>query len=305
MGKTFYLGVVLFAIGLVVCGRSSFADDAGLQRGVKKGDFNTDFPQTIRFEHIMQSDGQQMAKQVSALLNKYGWDGWGHKKYDFGGKWSDQQAQEKKRLFNDWASGNSFEWIDPVWSFSGHNPKIESLFSGCTELTHSVIAPNTKMETKPASIPLPLEVKIGPVAVYEIDPKKIDGDPKDKRYLVMFIFNNFPLNEIPDGKYLNIETSIFDHNIYLIDLDECTYVYKMLLNGGHWGGYSERNIPRLTGVGYYEGKIAFYNVYDLNLDSSRRGGQYERNIQGDLNFYSFISNRFENQSLFLTNRKEM
>ena len=242
---------------------------------------STSNSETTRFERIVQSNGRDMATEVSKLLSQYGWEGWGHKKYDFG-KWTEEQMKEKRRLFDDWAADKGFEWIDPVWSFSGSDLRVTEILSGCKELTHSVIAPNTKVESRPASLILPLDVGLGPIAVYKIDSEKISNDLMHKRYAVVIRFNDLPVQNMTNGSEIRTGVPFFYNSAYLIDLEACEYQRLLNLGGSYLGGYTSESIPRLTGVGYRNGRLALYDVHDIS--PVYRGGR-QKELQAYLYFF--------------------
>jgi len=235
----------------------------GLQRQNKVSANNPrSVQEVIRFERIAQLNGQEMFSEVSKLLNQHGWEGWGHKKYDFG-KWTNEQMKEKRQLFDDWAAGKGFEWIDPVWSFSGNDLKITKILSGCKELTHPVIAPDTVIELRPGPMVLPLDAGLGPIAVYKIDSPNISNNLADNRYAIVVKFNDAS-ERITDGEEIEIGYPLFYNSVYIIDLNECKYKRIANLGNGYLGGYMKDSIPRLTGVGYHDGRLALYDIYDVS-----------------------------------------
>ncbi len=256
--KRYYPGILLAVYLLSVIAISAFAQETTPKDSPSK--------EYIRFEPIARLSGQEMALEAMKVLNQYEYEeGWHGKHYKFSAANKDGALpKEKKALFDDWASGNGFEWIDPVWGDSVNDPVIQERLKGCDSFSAD---PVLYKENESLLIRRHrFYPHIGPVAVYTVD-HIVNPDSSDQgRYLIIQVFNTIPTvvaeslisgNEIEVGSVFSRISSVF------VDTNSCQYQLAPNLGHSYTAGYTEKSQPRLTGVGSYKGHIAFYEIYDF------------------------------------------
>lgn len=235
---------------------SASAEDAQDARVAVEGDL-------LYFEPIARLNGEQTAKRIRKILSEGDYEnGWNGRRHTFKAGYEPEDQEKRQALFDKWQSGEGFEWFDPLWGDSLLDPYIKLHFDSCEtfEADPDVYEEGSSVRKKAFRF----YPHLGPVALFNVD-KVVSADNKSgRRFIFVTVFNVTQTNQfdqIADGEPIKIGRDISRPLSYLFDLEHCYFYLAPLLDTSHFGGYDEDIMPRLFGVGSYDGKIAIQSFH--------------------------------------------
>lgn len=198
-------------------------------------------------------DDGTVAAKVRSILSGRTWEEWRGKHYYYSKRFTyDSYYDDKIRLFDDWKSGDGFEWLKPL---SVTDPDLLNLKCDSYNLGMG------KMVVGKSHVLSPSDAD---AVIYKIKGTKTNKDIyHGEDVFAVFHLNRDPFARVDRGKGAKRIRGRGENRIYFLHDRTCTFWTDVLLRAGYLRAREEAIETRFYGVGNYRGKIAYFEILSL------------------------------------------